>query len=359
MNNIVNDASGNVAIGNNLTVAGTSTITGNETVSGTVAMGSSFKRNRIINGNMQVWQRGTSGFTAVNTSIYAADRFFMFAGVGTNSTASQATSIGLSGFQYAMRAQRNSGNTGTASLVIGQTIETVNCYDLAGKTITVSFWARAGANFSPTGNALTAYLVTGTGTDQGTTAFINSTWTGQAQATMGTATLTTSWQQFIYSVAVPSGTNEIAWYVNCAPTGTAGANDYYDVTGVQLEVGTKATPYEMQIYSDQLAQCQRYYEKSYNQSVVPGTATYVGSVAYSSLSAGYNQVNSYFAVVKRTDATIAIYNPQTGASGSIYGSGATSTAYSVYPSTSSYYLITNGVIANGFYNHQWTASAEL
>lgn len=63
VNNIVNDASGNVAVGNNLTVAGTSTLTGNVTAAGsitatgTVAMGSSFKRNRLINGNMASDQR--------------------------------------------------------------------------------------------------------------------------------------------------------------------------------------------------------------------------------------------------------------------------------------------------------------
>jgi hypothetical protein len=215
-------------------------------------------RNRLINGNMQVWQRGTSGFTTLNNFVYVADRMYMFSGLGMNATASQATSIGLSGFQYAMRAQRNSGNTATTALLIGQTIETVNCYDLAGKTITISLWARAGANYSASGNALNINIVTGTGTDQGTSSYISSGWTGQATTTAGTATLTTSWQQFTYSFAVPSGTNEIAWYAIEGPTGTAGANDYFDVTGVQLEVGTKATPYEMQIYSDQLAQCQRY-----------------------------------------------------------------------------------------------------
>jgi hypothetical protein len=84
--------------------------------------------------------------------------------------------------------------------------------------------------------------------------------------------------------------------------GTAGATFY--ITGVQLEVGTKATPYEMQIYSDQLAQCQRYYQTNGNvtrsQTSSAGVFSFIGwsttmrtaptvsltSISYSSASGG-------------------------------------------------------------------------
>ena len=294
------DLVNSAVLGGNLTI-GNTTISATSVASDAFAPNAvfgGFMRNRLINGNMQVWQRGTSGFTTLNNFVYVADRMYMFSGLGMNATASQATSIGLSGFQYAMRAQRNSGNTATTALLIGQTIESVNCYDLAGKTITVSFWARAGANFSPTGNALAVYLVTGTGTDQGTLAWIQSTWTGQARATMGTATLTTSWQQFTYSVAVPSGTNEVAWYLDCAPTGTAGANDYYDITGVQLEVGSTATQFERRPYGLELALCQRYYEVIANDTSF-GFLNPLGSTATIAAT-------TFFKVTKRAVPTVSV-----------------------------------------------------
>lgn len=217
-------------------------------------------RNRVINGGMQIWQRGTSNFTTLNSFAYAADRFFMFSGVSMNATSAQVTGIGLTEFQYAMRAQRNSGNSATSALLIGQTIESSNCFDLAGKQVTLSFWARAGSNYSASSNALLVSLVTGTGTDQGTLSFINSGWTGQSTTIMGTATLTTSWQRFSFSIFVPVGTNEIAFYFYEAPTGTAGTNDYFDITGVQLEEGPIATPFERRSYGQEFALCCRYYE---------------------------------------------------------------------------------------------------
>jgi hypothetical protein len=232
-------------------------------------------RNRIINGAMGIWQRGVSGFTTLNTYVYAADRFIGFSGVSLNGTFSQVSNIGLPGFQYAMRAQRNAGNTSTSGLVIGQTIESVNCFDLAGSAVTISFWARAGANYSAASNLLYAYLVTGTGVDQGTLAWINSSWTGQVFNNVGSPTLTTSWQKFTYTFTLPSNMTELAFYVQAGPTGTAGANDYFDITGVQLEKGSVATPFENRLYGTELALCQRYYQtQSFGADWV--SATYAG-----------------------------------------------------------------------------------
>ena len=106
-------------------------------------------RNRIINGSLEIWQRGTSFTTS---GSYSADRFI----VGRSGGASGATftrvspsdSTNLPFFRYAMRCQRDSGNTGTAGLTFGQVIETANSVPLAGKTVTLSFYARCGANFT-------------------------------------------------------------------------------------------------------------------------------------------------------------------------------------------------------------------
>jgi len=213
---------------------------------------SSFLRNRIINGNMQVWQRGTS-FTGSGSISYTADRWCNIQYSGSTPTISQVTSIGLAGFQYALRIQRTSGNTNTASLNLSQSIETLNCYDLAGQSITLSFYARVGANYSGT-TGVRSYIATGTGTDQN----IYGTYTGSV-ATAQTNSTTTSWQKFTQTITVPSNATEIAIYFdNSACSGTAGAADYYDITGVQLEQGSVATPFERPLISKQLADCQRY-----------------------------------------------------------------------------------------------------
>ena len=217
-------------------------------------------RNRIINGDMRIWQRGTSGFTTTNSKTFVADRMCMFSGSSTTSTASQVTGTTLSGFPFATRIQRVSGNTGTSDLVYLQAIETANCQDLAGSTVSVSFYARAGSNYSAASNNLLALVATGSGSDQGTDSWISGTWTNTLTATVGTAVLTTSWQRFSYSYTVPAGTNEIILAFNSPRVGTAGANDYFDITGVQLEAGSTATEFERRPIGMELSLCQRYFD---------------------------------------------------------------------------------------------------
>ena len=211
VNNIVNDASGNVAVGNNLTVAGTSTISGNvavgnnltvagtstisgnETVTGTVAMGSSFKRNILINGNYLINQRGYVSGTATASGTYMHDRW---KSTTTNSN-------------YTFTQGTPDTTITIAAGTIAQIVETVN---VAGGVYTLS-------------------------------------WTGTATA----------------RIAINGGTTSGAYAASPITTSSATAGQTITVefsTGtlgkVQLEPGTIATPYERQIYSDQLAQCQRY-----------------------------------------------------------------------------------------------------
>ena len=251
--NIVNDASGNVAVGNNLTVAGTSTVTG------TVVMGSSFKRNRIINGNMGVWQRGTSGFTT--TGNYAADRWFVTASTSLSAVA-QSTDV-PSGYKYSISIN------GTNYPSMFQRIESVNTTDLVGQSVTISFWLKqtVGAGAA----SIAVYLSYPSATDN----YTSSTNISPTQY----LTATSSWAQYVLTVSsLPSGVAN-GLQLGFAAQGSGAATFY--VTGVQLEVGTKATPYEMQIYSDQLAQCQRYYQaSSYSQNGYSAGGLTIGGLAY-------------------------------------------------------------------------------
>ena len=234
-------------------------------------------KNFVANGGQEIWQRGTSISVAASTGAYTSDRWQTVTGANQAITVSrQATSdtTNLPNIQYCMRYQRNSGQTGTGQLTVAQSFETASTIPFAGKTVTLSFYARAGANYSATANGLYAILYTGTGTDQN--ALVG--YTGNT-TNFTSVTLTTTWQRFTYTLAVGSTVTEIAPAFGFVPSGTAGANDYYEITGVQLEVGSVATPFSRAAGTVQgeLALCQRYY---FRDSTSPGTP--IGGYAYSS-----------------------------------------------------------------------------
>jgi hypothetical protein len=214
-------------------------------------------RNSVINGAFNVWQRGTS-FNG-SAPYYGADRwFFARPGAVAGSTLSRQSS-GLTGFTYCARMQRDSGNTNTSAVRIFQSLETINSLQFAGKQITVSFYVRSGANYS--GGANTYLNVgSGTGTDQ---QLGNTGYTGYALVSQLAITPTTTWTRYSTTGSVSSSATEIGFEINFTPTGTAGANDYIEITGIQLEAGAVATPFEFEDYSETLAKCQRYYLRSF------------------------------------------------------------------------------------------------
>jgi len=139
-------------------------------------------------------------------------------------------------------------------------MDTLNSIPFAGKTITLSFYARAGANYSATSSALTIYLATGTGTDQNQQ---GAGYTGQALPISSTATLTTTWQRFTFSATLAATATEIQPIFGFTPVGTASTNDYFEVTGVQIEIGSSATAYypNGNTYQAELAACKYYFKR--------------------------------------------------------------------------------------------------
>jgi len=210
-------------------------------------------KNAIINGGFDVWQRGTS-FTA--TGVYTADRWFTGTNSGqtlTRQTTSDTTNLPT--IQYCLRASRNSGTSNTNIVGIAQSIETQNSIRFAGQAVTLSFYARKGANLSGT---FTATLYSGTGTDQRRD--FGAGFTGEATVATSSPTLTTGWVRYTISGTVASTATELAALLYFVPVGTAGAADYIEVTGVQLELGTVTTFARTGSgIQGELAACQRYY----------------------------------------------------------------------------------------------------
>ena len=259
-------------------VADSSTSTGLRYTAGTV------QSNPVLNSAFSVWQRGTSiSLPASSYNVYTADRWTTATGVNQACTVSrQATgdTTNLPNIQYAARYQRNSGQTGTASINFISTMETINSIPFAGKTVTMSYYARAGANYSAASNALSAYIATGTGTDQN----VYVSYTGAATPLSSAATLTTTWQRFTATGTFASTATEYYIAFQWVPTGTAGANDYVEVTGVQIDIGSVALPFRTNAptLQGELTACQRYYYR------LGGAATYetFAQVVWTSTTAG-------------------------------------------------------------------------
>ena len=253
--------------------------------------------NPVLNSAMQVWQRGTS-FAISNTSAYTADRWQgRVTATCTTSYSRQLTgdTTNLPNIQYAIRVQRASGQTALPYLILEQSFESVNSIPFAGKTVTLSFYARAGANFSAASSQLGIQLYSGTGTDQN----ISGAYTGLTAVVNQTPTLTTTWQRFSYTGSVASTATELAISMLYQTVGTAGAADYFEVTGVQLEVGSSVTAFNTYATTIQgeLGACQRYY-----YLVGAGSNKPLGSSLNETTTITY--VDVYAPVTMRTAPTI-------------------------------------------------------
>ena len=239
-------------------------------------------KNAVINGGFDIWQRGTS-VSGAGGGAYTADRWFLFAG-GQITVSRQLTndSTNLPFIQYCARVQRNSGSSDTTNFSFSQSFETVNSVQFAGRPITFSFYARRGANYSSSANSLGVLLTSGTGTDQNK---ITAGYTGNVDIVNTSVTLTTTWQRFSFTGTVSSTANELCPFFSMTPTGTAGAADFFEVTGIQVEIGSVATPFTRNgaTLAGELSACERYYYRSGGDSVFQ---SYASGQAIST-SAGY------------------------------------------------------------------------
>lgn len=240
-------------------------------------------KNAIINGNFDVWQRGTSFSLAAGgatTSRYTVDRWSY--GGEANFTISRQTAVNA-GSSYALRMQRNSGATVTGDQFLCYVVESSTAQMFAGKTATLSFYMRKGSDYS--GSTSYNLLRTGTGTDEGVAAMYASNWAGYVQ-TIRTQVPTTTSTKYSFTFTIPSNVKELGFLIGYAgASGTAGANDWIEYEQMQFEIGDVATPFSRAGGSigGELALCQRYYYRN-----TPGTGYGIvatGGVCFSTTTA--------------------------------------------------------------------------
>ncbi len=321
--------------------------------------------NIAINGNFDIWQRGTSGTIQNSVGYYTADRWasrFYSAGSGNVSRNGSAPDQS----RYSALVVRNSGQTATNVMQFFQVVESVDAMKLRGGDVTLSFWAKDAGG--ATNTTLVTRIQTGTGVDQGSVLAADNVWTGFVHDDQNN-TLTGSWTKYTHTFALGGGVQEISVFFNYTPVGTAGSDDGYLITNVKLEAGSVATGYEHRSFSDELALCQRFYQKSYELETNPGTATYRGAACWRKAeSAGNASImpsSTKLAVEMRITPTIAIYDPGATNVGNTIrqNTSGTVTVSSVYKSsTSSPWVYINLATSPGgpyWYYTQWTADAEL
>ena len=215
-------------------------------------------KNKIINGDFGIWQRGSS-LTPTTGQVYTTDRFLSLRdGTGATVTVSRQTftpndggnpTNAVNGRNYFYRQAQSVAGTGGTYNLMEQRIEGAI---LAGQTVTFSFWAKAAASLTLP-QIDYEYTIGGTNTSANVTSNI---------------AVTTSWQRFSYTFTMPT-------YSGLTPNNTSdffgiriwfpsNTTFTFDTWGWQLEAGSNATAFQTATGTIQgeLAACQRYYYRA-------------------------------------------------------------------------------------------------
>ena len=215
-------------------------------------------RNFVINGAMMIAQRATSVSSQTGSGYKTVDRIVTNASGSTYNQSQQTVTVGgETGLPTQFtKFLRHDVTTSNDNAHFYHKIEGVA--SVPAGTVTLSFYAKG---TTPTGGlAFNAYQNFGTGGSP----------SGEVSITISdTVTLTSTWQRFSINITVPSitgktlGTNgNDTFYFGIRQFANTSTNAYQlDITGLQLEVGTEATPFEHRSFGDELARCKRYFER--------------------------------------------------------------------------------------------------
>lgn len=368
-NKIVGGTSGNIV---------TRGATGDIVDSG-FAPASFFRRNIVNNPVMNIWQRNTS-FSSIANATFSADRWNyqkVGAAIHTISRQTDVPTAAQAGFKlnYSLQANLTTADTAIAAgdfVFINQPIEGYNWQFLAQNPCVLSFWVKAGITGTycvALRNAGSDRSYVGTYTISAANVWEKKTVTYVASPSAGT------WDyingvgaRLIFTLAAGTTfqTTAGAWQTGnfFATSGqvngvNTGAGNFL-LTGVQLEPGTASTNLEFINFEADLAQCQRYYEKSYDYIEFPGNTTTSGEIRGRRSGANYIAIASYSSR-KRAPPTMSLFSPATGAAG-VWRNNTTTTDASVSELNGGERHCTmacTGTSDGDDISGHWVASAEL
>jgi hypothetical protein len=307
-------------------------------------------RNLLINGRLDIWQRGTS-LSDGGTNRYLADRFSVISGTSTEAQSRQSFSNGqtdVPGNPKYFHRTVVTNNTGSTSVVLfNQRIE--NVATLSGNKATVSFWLKTDAVREI---AIELYQLFGSGGSPSSGVSIPA----------GKFSTSTTWTKYTATVDIPSisgktiGTNSddnlrlLIWYTagssySSRSSGLGEQSGTFDIAMLQLEEGPRATAFEQRPIWVELPMCYRYYWKSH----IWGGAWHVGYVASGSVY--YDTVN--FPVQMRATPTMSYTN----SINNLFGT--TGTFQQITTFGYNFYRTASGTGNAGYFGTQVYADAEL
>jgi len=298
-------------------------------------------RNLLYNGAMQIHQRGTSTTGITTGGYFTADRWELaLTSLGTWTQSSENDAPTGSGFRKSTKLLCTTADAAPAAAdfmifsqkLEGQDVQRIRKGTSAAEQLTVSFWVKSNVtgtyvsrlvDVDNSRQVCAAYSISASGTWEKKTITFPADTTGafdndnalslSCQFWLGAGTDSTSGTLQTTWAAVVNA-NRAVGQTNLA----AATNNYWQITGVQLETGPVATPFEFKSFGQELRECQRYY--THSNSPQPFSAT-------SSLGAGIVSRPIYtnfaatgftaFPVPMRTTPVVTVYNTTTGNSGSI------------------------------------------
>jgi hypothetical protein len=316
-------------------------------------------RNKVINGGMVLDQRNAGSSVNVSADSYTLDRWLNRVSGGGVITNQRTSSVVPAGHAYALALTVQTADSSIAAgdvYQLSQRIEGFNTADLGwgaagASTVTLSFWVRSsvtgtyGVGLQSAANTR-SYVATYTINAANTWEYKSITITGDTSGSQNTGNGIGIDVVFDLGSGTSSNATAGSWGAGGSYWRTSGcvnwisnASATFYITGVQLEPGSVATPFERRSFGQELALCQRYYEV--------GTSGFTG---YATAGIGVG-AHVAFAATKRATPTIALTPfSYTNASGATADNIAVS-GFIPYGTTSA----NGGVI---IYNN-WTASAEL
>jgi len=366
---------------------------GHVTVDGVVmpSSGPLSNRNRIINGDMRIDQRN-AGASVSGTTEYPVDRFRVDE-ITDGVTSCQQVSDAPAGFSYSLKVTTTTADASLGAAQYCRTRHRIEGYQMAdfgwgtadAKAVTLSFWVKS----SLTGTFGGALSNSAANHNYGIEYAISSanTWEYKTIAIPGDTSgtwLTTNGIGIRLDFGLGVGTDYStatagSWTStsNALTTTTAGLvsvigtlNATWQITGVQLEVGSVATPFEHRSYGDELARCQRYYSTSYDPGIAPGTGSDQGSIGTRHDSTTTNigvWAGTNFGHTMRAAPTVTLYSPHDGAVDRVSNRGTNLTVHTANVTVNSIFgagckgfaAIVVSPSAGPSITYHYTASAEL
>lgn len=235
-------------------------------------------RNPLLCGDLNSlrcpWTTGFMFTGITNSPVYTADGWSC-GGYGSGSNLSCSDGTGGT-----IRVQRTPGNTDTNPICVQQVLRSADSLPYAsptqasGRSSVLSVGVlSSGSNFSSADGTVALHIFYGTGIDEGTTAFFNGSWTNETRVLRINQNAVTAQNRTAYAFLLPSTESEIAFQACYTPTGTAGANDYFQIGQVQIDSGWIATPFDFHSLALEQDKSRLEYQQSYPNHTPPGTVT--------------------------------------------------------------------------------------